>query len=874
MELNNIDDPLGLRTHAGPDRSDNRQFGFLTSGSGDADAATSASGPSRSSTPFYGESAGEGTDYESAYGGDAVIPMNPVGDHFEFRGPSPVSQKVPRGEKTAHLRIGPDDGRDSRGVANDSNRTSRLGRWSAMLGLGDTRLLKGNRYEPLDRQSNDAYYRSPKSPETPLSGHSPYSHGTSLAWQHHHRQLQFNMAMLKSPRQLLACLGLSIQSTLASTHPAKVFLALLFIAGFIASTTLLIIYILNPDKEPKPWRTFCANSPTFPHDLADSLAPVDVFVGVMTLDAKFERRSIIRQTYAAHTLPIDPVTGHTMSNVQVKFVMGKPRKPFERRIALEMEMYNDIVILDVKENMNGGKTHAFFRWAAENATVPMLRPTDQAQEKALADFPHVVHASDDALYQVAWKKADYVVKADDDAFLVLSELERHLRVAPRRLTYWGYLIRNWFMGGEAYALSADLVSYVARSPNVAAHITGKEDKVTSRWMRMHPLADRINYVSERCWMYDHPKSGTAYAHGFLFPDQVRTIKHEAKVGISEEETRRRGGPHASQWYSTISHWHKQWSPPRPDMSVEEEIEALTEGGGIYAPSGFKNLKPVETTGWREGVYEANDRRLQPSHSVQGRPSTSARLRAEWSFDASSFLPVYGTVNISASDAKHRIASHGVRSYDSDEEEIDQIDTQAEILAEGEDEEEKELLDSNSVPSSHGFLSHLPIVGALKHFAAVGRRPSQGQKSAPYPSLSTSHDETDPWQSTSESNGKRESWGHKHDASPQSPTHPERLVVPQSASVLPYAQAASGFVTLDDLRRQRYAHSETHEKNTGSPVQPATTLPLRGGTVVVHFLKRNEWFYETALALIGRDKLRGERDGRQWSMYGSPSASHP
>ncbi len=31
-------------------------------------------------------------------------------------------------------------------------------------------------------------------------------------------------------------------------------------------------------------------------------------------------------------------------------------------------------------------------------------------------------------YQVLWKKADYVVKADDDAFIIFEELERHLRV--------------------------------------------------------------------------------------------------------------------------------------------------------------------------------------------------------------------------------------------------------------------------------------------------------------------------------------------------------------------------------------------------------------------------------------------------------------
>lgn len=35
------------------------------------------------------------------------------------------------------------------------------------------------------------------------------------------------------------------------------------------------------------------------------------------------------------------------------------------------------------------------------------------------------------------KRPDYIVKADEDSFIVLGELERRLRVSPRRLTYWG-----------------------------------------------------------------------------------------------------------------------------------------------------------------------------------------------------------------------------------------------------------------------------------------------------------------------------------------------------------------------------------------------------------------------------------------------------
>jgi hypothetical protein len=207
-------------------------------------------------------------------------------------------------------------------------------------------------------------------------------------------------------------------------------------------------HILNTDKAPRPWRAYCQEQRPFPHELADSLAPVDVFVGVFSVDAAYERRHLIRSTYLRHSRPIDPYTGRPGQNVQVKFILGRPRKHHARRIALEMETYDDIVVLDVKENMNKGKTHAFFRWANENATVPIyykppvgkrigkLGPSGEGQPTTL---------------NLGFKKADYVVKADDDSFLVLSELERHLRVAPRKATYWGCtLIPAFCIQGSTY----------------------------------------------------------------------------------------------------------------------------------------------------------------------------------------------------------------------------------------------------------------------------------------------------------------------------------------------------------------------------------------------------------------------------------------
>lgn len=138
------------------------------------------------------------------------------------------------------------------------------------------------------------------------------------------------------------------------------------------------------------------------------------------------------------------------------------------------------------------------------------------------------------------------------------------------------------MGGEAYALSSDLVDYVASTPALLLHAEGKEDKRVARWMRMHPEASSINWVTERCYIYDHPKSGTSYAHGFLFPDEVERIRLEGRRGITEAETKRRGGSHAwVQSWSSVSKWKTTYKAPAAEMTMEEEIEALVEGGGRW-----------------------------------------------------------------------------------------------------------------------------------------------------------------------------------------------------------------------------------------------------------------------------------------------------
>ncbi|KAJ9111373.1 hypothetical protein QFC19_001141 [Naganishia cerealis] len=362
--------------------------------------------------------------------------------------------------------------------------------------------------------------------------------------------------------------------------------------------------------------------------LVDTLEPVGLFIGVFTTDEGRERRMMIRQTYGSHHKSRVPGT----EGVRIRFIMGRPRTRFERAVKLEMETFGDIVLLDIPENMNSGKTHAFFSWAADHAMVSHwdydspIQPSE-AENDVKESVPEIspgrpqrhsrshlrrnafavgedmsgkqrhlrdqqlpshtedlsAHSDEHVLQRISHpvyrgeKRPDYIVKADEDTFIVLGELERRLRVAPRNLTYWGYLVKNLFMAGECYALSYDLAYFIGKAETFKMMTRGAEDKLVARWMRMHPRREEISWVSEKCWIYDHPKAGTVYAHGYLYPATVNTIRHENITELPVRELALRGGKTWATSYSTVSKFGAQYTPPSEGMTLGEEVEALVEG---------------------------------------------------------------------------------------------------------------------------------------------------------------------------------------------------------------------------------------------------------------------------------------------------------
>ena len=218
--------------------------------------------------------------------------------------------------------------------------------------------------------------------------------------------------------------------------------------------------------------------------------------------------------------------------------------------------------------MNGGKSYKYFSWAAINAWVPPIYrasgiPSPHFSYSNSTSTPPSLATHDPFLAweninsgrSKSWVRPDYVVKVDDDSFIMLAELEARLRLElhtskskstdfhPTKpimrndtistmstllplashsqtfiesadndpLIYWGYLVTNrlhQFMAGELYALSWSLVDWISKNATVKTLARGAEDKQTSKWMRIHPRASEIRWTSERCWIYDHPRSGT------------------------------------------------------------------------------------------------------------------------------------------------------------------------------------------------------------------------------------------------------------------------------------------------------------------------------------------------------------------------------
>ncbi|KAJ3004622.1 hypothetical protein NUW54_g4725 [Trametes sanguinea] len=179
------------------------------------------------------------------------------------------------------------------------------------------------------------------------------------------------------------------------------------------------------------------------------------------------------------------------------------------------------------------------------------------------------------------------------------------------------------MAGELYALSFALVDWVSKDPIVKTMVRGAEDKQTSKWIRAHPRAEQVRWSSERCWIYDHPRAGTVYSHGFLFPSEVKRVQEGVMRDVQRlaqqlaKETSSaapavppgQNVPAPEKWsHSTVSKFGSRYSPPTGDLNLDYSVEALVEGSDMSMIHDDGSLSADLAWKYREGRRKRYDGR--------------------------------------------------------------------------------------------------------------------------------------------------------------------------------------------------------------------------------------------------------------------------
>ncbi|CAG8474815.1 14066_t:CDS:2 [Acaulospora colombiana] len=178
---------------------------------------------------------------------------------------------------------------------------------------------------------------------------------------------------------------------------------------------------------------------------------LSVFIGIMTVDKKISMRRHLRKMFAHNNAALARYLGVKKSPVTIRFITGLPRGKYVSKLERESKKHGDIVILNITENMNNGKTLKFLDWFAEN------------------------------------RKDDYVVKADDDSFIHLIHYYRDLQDVPRERAYYGMALNftvpksdpDVLMWGMGYTISRDLVMDIVNSSWVRSNAVGNEDNMNA-----------------------------------------------------------------------------------------------------------------------------------------------------------------------------------------------------------------------------------------------------------------------------------------------------------------------------------------------------------------------------------------------------------
>eukprot|EP01117_Protostelium_nocturnum_P000954 TRINITY_DN11285_c0_g1_i1.p1 TRINITY_DN11285_c0_g1~~TRINITY_DN11285_c0_g1_i1.p1 ORF type:complete len:445 (+),score=149.44 TRINITY_DN11285_c0_g1_i1:181-1515(+) len=159
------------------------------------------------------------------------------------------------------------------------------------------------------------------------------------------------------------------------------------------------------------------------------------------------KRNLIRATYR-YDMPPDS---------DLFFVTGKPKNDAEaKNLKMENLAFGDVLSLDHEEGMDNGRTYQTF---------------------LLIEKLFGRNSSSSLRY-------DFVVKADDDTFLIFPQLTDWMNSIKRKRAYFGLVHHDptYHIQGRAYGLSWDLVEWISQSEFARENNEGNEDLVTGSWM--------------------------------------------------------------------------------------------------------------------------------------------------------------------------------------------------------------------------------------------------------------------------------------------------------------------------------------------------------------------------------------------------------
>ncbi|EPS62703.1 hypothetical protein M569_12085, partial [Genlisea aurea] len=196
---------------------------------------------------------------------------------------------------------------------------------------------------------------------------------------------------------------------------------------------------------------------------------IRIFIGILTVADRYETRNLLRLAYGTQS--------SIGAQVDVRFMLCNLTTDDQRvLVLLEIIRYNDIIIMDCRENMEDGKTYTYF------SSLPRL----------LASY------STHPPYH-------YVAKVDDDTYVRLQNLVDSLNPLPRYDVYYGFRANRPeapFMTGPCYLVSWDIVEWISISDIPRNNSKGPEDLIFGEWMRDGNRGK--NYFDVAGKIYDYP----------------------------------------------------------------------------------------------------------------------------------------------------------------------------------------------------------------------------------------------------------------------------------------------------------------------------------------------------------------------------------